>query len=67
MVVMTEIGRHLAPEPVLPAALLPGSLIAELGTAEQGKLLDDAAAGQVRSHLRTKAPQRLCSKGIRGR
>ena len=47
MVVMTEIGRHLAPEPVLSAALTPGSLINELGTAEQRKLLDDAAAGQL--------------------
>jgi alkylation response protein AidB-like acyl-CoA dehydrogenase len=46
-VVMTEIGRHLAPEPVVPAALAPGSLIAESGTAEQRRLLDDVAAGQM--------------------
>ncbi len=32
MVVMTEIGRRLAPEPVADAALIPGGLIAELGS-----------------------------------
>jgi hypothetical protein len=31
----------------VPAALAPGSLIAELGTAEQRKLLDEVAAGQT--------------------
>lgn len=46
MVVMTEIGRHLAPEPILAAALTPGALIAESGTAEQCKLLDEVAAGE---------------------
>src|SRR6201981_65781 len=46
-VVMTEIGRHLAPEPVMAAALAPGSLIAESGTAEQRRLLDGVAAGQT--------------------
>lgn len=46
LVVMTEIGRHLAPEPVLWAALAPGALIAEAGTAEQRGLLDDVAAGE---------------------
>ena len=46
MVVMTEIGRRLAPEPVLHAALAPGALIAELGTAAQRELLDEVAAGQ---------------------
>ncbi len=45
MVVLTEIGRRLAPEPVLHAALGPGSLIAEFGTAEQRRMLDDVAAG----------------------
>jgi alkylation response protein AidB-like acyl-CoA dehydrogenase len=44
--VMTEIGRRLAPEPVAPGALIPGGLIAELGTDEQKKLLDDVAAGE---------------------
>ncbi len=45
-VVLTEIGRRLAPEPVLHAALGPGALIAELGTADQRALLDEVAAGQ---------------------
>lgn len=46
MVVLTEIGRRLAPEPVLHAALAPGALIAGLGTASQQQLLEDVAAGQ---------------------
>ncbi|NDJ91310.1 acyl-CoA dehydrogenase family protein [Mycolicibacter kumamotonensis] len=46
MTVFTEIGRRLAPEPVLHGALGPGALIAEHGDAEQRKLLDDVAAGK---------------------
>ena len=46
LVVLTEIGRRLAPEPVLHGALGPGALIAELGTDEQRALLDDVAAGE---------------------
>ena len=46
MVVMTEIGRHLAPEPVVQAALGPGSLIAESGSDDQRSILDEVAAGQ---------------------
>lgn len=46
MVVMTEVGRRLAPEPVAAAALIPGGLVAALGTAEQRELLDDVAAGE---------------------
>ncbi len=46
MVVLTEIGRRLAPEPVIHAALAPGALIAAQGSEEQKLLLDDAAAGQ---------------------
>ena len=34
MVVLTEVGRRLAPEPVAAAALIPGGLIAELGNDE---------------------------------
>jgi alkylation response protein AidB-like acyl-CoA dehydrogenase len=45
-VVLTEVGRRLAPEPILHAALAPGALIAQLGTDEQKQLLDDVAAGQ---------------------
>ena len=46
MVVLNEIGRRLAPEPVVHAALAPGALIAERGSEEQKRLLDDVAAGQ---------------------
>src|SRR3984957_5897848 len=46
MVVLTEIGRRLAPEPVVNAALAPGSLIAEQGSDVQKELLDEVAAGQ---------------------
>lgn len=46
MVVMTEIGRRLAPEPVAAAALVPGAVIAEHGSAEQRALLDEVAAGE---------------------
>src|SRR5262249_16764616 len=46
MVVLTEVGRRLAPEPILHARLAPGALIAELGTDDQKQLLDDVAAGQ---------------------
>jgi alkylation response protein AidB-like acyl-CoA dehydrogenase len=45
MVVLTEIGRRLAPEPVVHAALGPGALIAERGSEEQKGLLDEVAAG----------------------
>jgi alkylation response protein AidB-like acyl-CoA dehydrogenase len=46
MVVLTEIGRRLAPEPVVHAALAPGAVIAERGSDAQKKLLDEVAAGQ---------------------
>jgi len=46
MVVMTEIGRHLAPEPVVHAALGPGNLIADSGSDDQRSILDEVAAGQ---------------------
>jgi alkylation response protein AidB-like acyl-CoA dehydrogenase len=46
MVVMTEIGRRLAPEPVATAALIPGGVIADLGSDEQRALLDEVAAGE---------------------
>ena len=45
MVVMTEVGRRLAPEPVAAAALIPGAVIAENGSDEQRGLLDEVAAG----------------------
>jgi hypothetical protein len=46
MVVLTEIGRRLAPEPVMHAALAPGAIIAELGNNAQKQLLEMVAAGQ---------------------
>lgn len=46
MVVLTEIGRRLAPEPVVHAALGPGAIIAEMGTDAQKQLLDDVASGE---------------------
>jgi alkylation response protein AidB-like acyl-CoA dehydrogenase len=46
MVVMTEAGRRLAPEPIATAALIPGAVIADLGSVEQRALLDDVAAGE---------------------
>jgi alkylation response protein AidB-like acyl-CoA dehydrogenase len=45
--VMTEVGRRLAPEPVAEAALIPGALIAELGSAEQKEILEAVAAGST--------------------
>jgi alkylation response protein AidB-like acyl-CoA dehydrogenase len=56
MVVLTEIGRRLAPEPVVHAALAPGALIAERGSDVQTQLLDEVAAGQkllAFAHLET--------------
>ncbi|HEY2503598.1 MAG TPA: acyl-CoA dehydrogenase family protein [Mycobacterium sp.] len=56
MVVLNEIGRRLAPEPVLHAALAPGALIAERGSDAQTQLLDEVAAGQkllAFAHLET--------------
>ena len=47
MVIMTEVGRRLTPEPVAQAALIPGGLIAEAGTDEQKAILDDVSAGAV--------------------
>jgi alkylation response protein AidB-like acyl-CoA dehydrogenase len=46
MVVLVELGRRLAPEPVVHAALVPGAVIAEVGNDEQKQLLDDVAAGE---------------------
>ena len=45
MVVMTEIGRQLAPEPVAAAALVPGGLLADLGADQP--LLDEVAEGRT--------------------
>src|ERR1700760_1804713 len=46
MVVLTEVGRRLAPPAIVHAALAPGALIAPLGTDAQKQLLGDVEAGQ---------------------
>jgi alkylation response protein AidB-like acyl-CoA dehydrogenase len=60
MVVLTELGRRLAPEPVAQAALIPGGLVAELGSDEQRKLLDEVAEGRTLLALAHQEP------GMRG-
>ncbi|MGV9677729.1 acyl-CoA dehydrogenase family protein [Nocardia sp. NPDC003482] len=46
MVVVEEIGRRLAPEPLVDAVLLPGGLIARAGTAEQRqRVLPEVVSG----------------------
>ncbi|CAN5732195.1 acyl-CoA dehydrogenase family protein [soil metagenome] len=57
MLVLTEIGRRLAPEPVAQAALIPGGLIAEVGNDEQRKLLDKVAEGQTLLALAHQEPR----------
>ncbi|MDT5134545.1 MAG: hypothetical protein QOE41_3856, partial [Mycobacterium sp.] len=47
MVVLTEVGRRLAPEPIIAAALTPGVLIAESGNESQQQLLERVAAGET--------------------
>lgn len=48
MVVMTELGRALAPEPYLGGVLIPGALIAERGSAEQrSRCLPELSAGTM--------------------
>src|SRR6201992_2612770 len=44
--VLTEVGRRLAPEPVVYAALGPGAIIAEVGNDAQKELLGEVAEGQ---------------------
>ncbi|WP_280304921.1 acyl-CoA dehydrogenase family protein [Nocardia abscessus] len=46
MVVLEEVGRRLAPEPILDAVLVPGGLIAAAGSAEQRqRILPEVASG----------------------
>ncbi|MEV6218188.1 acyl-CoA dehydrogenase family protein [Nocardia sp. NPDC051833] len=48
MAVMVELGRRLAPEPILDCVVLPGGLIAEVGTAVQRKqVLSQVAEGAL--------------------
>lgn len=58
LVALTEIGRRLAPEPVVAAALGPGALIAEQGSPQQRELLDEVAAGQRLLAFAHSEPQR---------
>lgn len=44
--VLTEVGRQLAPEPVVHAALGPGAIIAEVGNDAQKELLAEVADGE---------------------
>jgi alkylation response protein AidB-like acyl-CoA dehydrogenase len=44
--VLTEVGRRLAPEPVVHAALGPGAIIGEVGSDAQKELLGEVAEGQ---------------------
>lgn len=81
MVVLNEIGRRLAPEPVAQAALIPGSLIAELGNDDQRGLLDAVSEGQtllalahqepgmrgLSTHVTTRAEQQGDSWTVTGR
>ncbi|MGV9821026.1 acyl-CoA dehydrogenase family protein [Nocardia xishanensis] len=47
MVVLEEIGRRLAPEPLLDAVLVPGAVIAQVGSAEQRqRILSAVSAGE---------------------
>ncbi|MEV0062451.1 acyl-CoA dehydrogenase family protein [Nocardia sp. NPDC050718] len=49
MLVLEELGRVLAPEPVLDCALLPGALISRAGSVIQRKeILPEVAAGERR-------------------
>ena len=46
MLVLEEIGRRLAPEPLLDAVLVPGGLISAVGTPDQRRrILSEVAAG----------------------
>jgi alkylation response protein AidB-like acyl-CoA dehydrogenase len=48
LAVMTEIGRRLAPEPLLDAVLIPGGLISAVGSAEQRqRVLTAVSEGQL--------------------
>lgn len=46
MVVLQEVGRRLAPEPIVDAVYVPGALVALAGSAEQrGRILPEIAGG----------------------
>jgi alkylation response protein AidB-like acyl-CoA dehydrogenase len=46
MAVMSEVGRRLAPEPLLDSVYVPGAVLAEVGSAEQrARVIPGVAAG----------------------
>ncbi|MEV0295184.1 acyl-CoA dehydrogenase family protein [Nocardia sp. NPDC050710] len=46
MVVLEEVGRRLAPEPIVDAVYVPGTLVAQAGSAEQRqRILPEIASG----------------------
>ena len=48
MLVFEELGRRLAPEPLLDAVLVPGGLVAAVGTTDQRqRILPEVAGGSV--------------------
>ena len=48
MAVMTEMGRRLAPEPILDAVLVPGGLISDVGSVDQRRrVLPGVAEGST--------------------
>ncbi|WP_072806895.1 acyl-CoA dehydrogenase family protein [Rhodococcoides yunnanense] len=48
MAVMTEVGRRLAPEPILDAVLVPGGLISDVGSVDQRqRILPGVAEGST--------------------
>jgi alkylation response protein AidB-like acyl-CoA dehydrogenase len=48
MAVMTEVGRRLAPEPILDAVLVPGGLISDVGSVDQRRrVLPGVAEGST--------------------
>ncbi|MGU3435793.1 acyl-CoA dehydrogenase family protein [Actinomycetes bacterium M1A6_2h] len=48
LAVMTEIGRRLAPEPLLDAVLIPGGLVSAVGSTEQRqRVLTAVSEGQL--------------------
>ena len=60
--VLTEVGRQLAPEPVVHAALGPGAIIAEVGNDAQTRT---ARRGRRRSAVAgVRPPGARCARGI---
>jgi alkylation response protein AidB-like acyl-CoA dehydrogenase len=60
MIVMTEMGKRLAPEPLATAAIIPGGLIAELGSDAQKAVLEGVASGStLLAFAHTEPGQRL--------